>query len=443
MSVPAAVVSQYKASQRLQSQAALAARRAWGQVQSGSISESWEAILRASGLITAVSAGQLANATAGASYSADSLAQQGLYEPPEAFVDPAGFAGVAADGRTLEGLLYSTAPYVKSLIGGGMDVATAMGAGAKHVQMLAKTTVADAGRGAAGVDIASRRGVGYVRMLNPPSCSRCSVLAGRFYRWNAGFRRHPGCDCVHVASTDKAVNGGQSEGLVHDPYDYFKSLSEAEQDKLYTKAGAQAIRDGADLFQVVNSRRGMTYAGVSKDGTVRGQKVKKAFTTEGTTSRGNFGKSRRLTPEAIYQLNGSNRKAALADLEKYGYILPGGQNPLGSIRGQREGFGALGRGGDRKAASEAVLRARETGVRDGSRYTMTEAERRLFDAKRRWELVQQGINPYSSPGFGNTPDPFGLGLNNIGGGDLPLTPKIAAQVEKDYRRWLYSNGQVF
>lgn len=411
MSVPVAVVSQYKASQRLQSQAALAARRAWGQVQSGSISESWEAILRASGLIAAVSAGQLANATAGASYSADALAQQGLYEPPEAFVDPAGFAGVAADGRTLEGLLYSTAPYVKSLIGGGMDVATAMGAGAKHVQMLAKTTVADAGRGAAGVDIASRRGVGYVRMLNPPSCSRCSVLAGKFYRWNTGFRRHPGCDCVHVASTDKAVNGGKSEGLIHDPYEYFNSLSEAEQDRLYTKAGAQAIRDGADLFQVVNSRRGMKPGGL--------------VTTEGTSRRGNFGRGNgpRLTPEAIYQKNLS-RTETLKELERYGYILPGGQDPLGSIVGQRDGYGALGRGGTRVGARQAVLEARRTGERKpNDRYTMTEAERRLFDAQLRWDAVREGRNPYSSK--------------------KPLTPDIAARVEKDFRRWLATGGQVF
>src|SRR5699024_5050468 len=152
----------------------------------------------------------------------------------------------------------------------------------------------------AGVDIASRRGVGYVRMLNPPSCSRCSVLAGKFYRWNAGFRRHPGCDCVHVASTQKAIDAGSSEGLIHDPYEYFNGLSEAEQNKLYTGAGAQAIRDGADLFQVVNSRRGMSYAGVAKDGSRRGQLIVDARTSEGTSRRGNFGRATRLTPDAIY-----------------------------------------------------------------------------------------------------------------------------------------------
>ena len=409
MAVPAAVVSQYKASQRLQAQAALKARRAWAQVQVGMISQSWEIVLRNSGLMATVGAAQLANATAGASYSADSLAQQGLYEAPDAFVNPAGFAGVAADGRSLDGLLYSTAPYVKNLIKSGYAPDVAMRAGSKHIEMLTKTTVADAGRGAAGVDIATRKSTGYVRMLNPPSCSRCSVLAGKFYRWNAGFRRHPGCDCVHVASTQKAVDAGASEGLIHDPYEYFNSLSEAEQNKAYTNAGAQAIRDGGDLFQVVNSRRGMKPGGL--------------VTTEGTSRRGNFGRKGRLTPEGIYAQNLS-RADTLKLLESNGYILPGGQDPLGSIIGQREGYGALGRGGTRVGAREAVLEARRTGERKpNDRYTMTEAERRLFDAQLRWDAVREGRNPYSSK--------------------KPLTPEIAAKVEKDFRRWLSTGGQVF
>lgn len=411
MAVPAAVVSQYKASQRLQAQAALKARRAWAQVQVGMISQSWEVVLRNSGLMATVGAAQLANATAGASYSADSLAQQGLYEAPEAFVNPAGFAGVAADGRSLDGLFYSTAPYVKNLIKSGHAPDVAMRAGSKHIEMLTKTTVADAGRGAAGVDIATRKNTGYVRMLNPPSCSRCSVLAGKFYRWNAGFRRHPGCDCVHVASTQKAVDAGASEGLIHDPYEYFNSLSEAEQNKAYTNAGAQAIRDGGDLFQVVNSRRGMKPGGL--------------VTTEGTSRRGSFGRGNgpRLTPEGIYSQNLS-RADTLKALERNGYILPGGQDPLGSIIGQREGYGALGRGGTRVGAREAVLEARRTGERKPSdRYAMTEAERRLFDAQLRWDAVREGRNPYSSK--------------------KPLTPEIAAKVEKDFRRWLSTGGQVF
>ena len=84
-----------------------------------------------------------------------------------------------------------------------------------------------------------------------------------------------------------------------------------------------------------------------------------------------------------------------------------------------------------------------TGVRDGSRYTMTEAERRLYDAETRYRMVLEGRNPFASPGFGSTPDPFGSRLNTIGTGGAPLTPQIAAAVEKDYRRWLASGGQMF
>lgn len=408
MDVPAATLAQYKLSQRLQSVAQLKARKAWAQVQVGLISESWEVLLRNSGLVDQVSSLQLEAATAGASYGARSMAAQGQYEAPEAFVNPAGFSGVAADGRPLSGLLYAPAPHTKQRIKGGMDPLAAKVSGGKFLELIVKTAVADAGRGAAGVDIATRPATGYVRMLNPPSCSRCSVLAGKFYRWNAGFLRHPGCDCVHVPS--KGADAATSEGLIHDPYEYFSSLSEAEQDKVYTAAGAQAIRDGGDLFQVVNSRRGMKPGGL--------------VTTEGTSRRGNFGRGRgpRLTPEGIYSQK-LPREQTLKLLERNGYLLEGGQDPLGSIRGQREGYGALGRGGTRVGARQAVEKARNTGVRDGSRYTMTEAERRLFDAQLRWDAVRQGRNPYS--------------------GKRPLTPEIAARVEDDFRRWLSTGGQKF
>lgn len=436
--VPDAAVKHYEAMQRLQSLIVLAGAQLWSEVSLTDLSGSWAAQVP---LLVPVLAGvQVKAASAGASYGAATLAEQGLYEAPQHFVNPKGFSGIASDGRSLEGALYSAVPYVKNLIGGGMAPAQALKSGGSFLTTITRTQIADAGRGAAGVDTATRRNVGYIRMLNPPSCSRCSILAGRFYRWNAGFRRHKRCDCIHVASTQKAIEGGKSEGLMHDPYEYFKSLSPEDQDKNYTKSGAQAIRDGGDIFQVVNSRRGMSYAGESKDGSRRGQSVKGAFTTEGTTKRGNFRsasgeltRGKRLTPEAIYKLNGDNRAAALRDLEKYGYILPGGQNPLGSITGQREGFGALGHGGAYPAARKRVEDAIKYGRDPNVRATMTEAERRLFDAKARWELVQQGVNPYGAPSM--TPR---AKINTS-----PLTPQISAQVEKDYRRWVATGGQVF
>lgn len=427
--IPSSTVAHYKQMQRLQALVVVAAADLWSEASLSDLSGSWAAQVPL--LAPVLSGVQVKAATAGAAYGAATLAEQGLYEAPKHFVDSSAFGGFASDGRSLAGLLFAPIPHVKTLIAGGMDPGQALVQGGKFLTTLTRTQVADAGRGAAGVDIAARPRMGFTRMLNPPSCSRCSILAGKFYRWNTGFNRHPRCDCVHIPTQENVAGS-----VTTDPYEYFKSMSAEDQDKAYTKAGAQAIRDGGDIFQVVNSRRGMKPGGL--------------MTTEGVTKRGNFRsvagdstRGRRMTPEAIYKLNGDNRAAALKDLERYGYILPGGQNPLGSIVGQREGFGALGGGGARKAASQAVLDARASGVRDGSRYTMTEAERRLYDAQMRWSMVQQGRNPYSSPGFGNKPDPFGVGVNKSGAGNAPLTPAIAAQVEKDYRRWLSTGGQVF
>lgn len=430
--------------QRLQVLALAAGRRSWRRVDERFLSETWQRAL--ADLSPVVAAVQVRAAESGASYGAATLAEQGSYVAPDAFVNPAAFGGYAADGRSLDGLLYSPITTAKDLIAGGMGAAQALMQARGSLETLLRTTVADAGRQASSVDVAARRGVGYVRMLNPPSCPRCVVLAGKFFRWNTGFLRHPKCDCVHVMSTVGSTQGARDEGLISDPYDYFKGLPKAQQDRLWGANPAQAIRDGADIFQVTNVKRvtsGMREAGISPG---------RNFTLEGVTRRGNARQGlnpgqRRMTPDFIYRQAAGQphpREFALDLLKTHGYILPGGQNPLGSIVGQREGFGALGRGGTRKAASQAVLNARATGVRDGSRYTMTEAERRLYDAKRRWEMVQQGRNPYSSPGFGSTPDPFGLGLNRVGvGPSAPLTPRIAADVERDYRRWLASGGQKF
>ena len=399
--VPDAAVAHYRQMQRLQGLVVLAGSQLWSEVSLADLSGSWAAQVPL--LVPVLAVVQAKAAAAGASYGAATLAEQGLYEAPRAFVNPAGFSGVASDGRSLEGLLYSPVPYVKTLIGGGMAPAQALKAGAKHLTTITRTQVADAGRGAAGVDTVSRPRIAYVRMLNPPSCSRCSILAGRVYRWNAGFQRHPKCDCVHVQTTQ--VHAAKTEGLVHDPYEYFKSLSPEEQDRNYTKAGAAAINDGADIFQVVNSRRGVKPGGL--------------ITTEGTSKRGNFGRQGpRLTPEAIYG-KGLSREETLKELERFGYILPGGQNPTGVIRGQVDGFGQLGRGGTRVAAREAVLRARETGVRDPSvRATMTAAERRVFDAQANWDAVRAGRNPFTNAR------------------NAKVTPDAAARVEREYRKYI-------
>ena len=393
MSTPETAVKHYRAMLRLQRSARAAAAVAWSSLSAAYLSESWDSVSPA--LERAVSRLQLDAATRGAGYGGNTLADQGLYEAPEAWVDPSSLAGVSSRGASLGAALYSAIPHTKDLIAGGMPERVALSRGREVLQMSAAAQVADAGRTAAGLDTFARPRVGYVRMLNPPSCSRCSVLAGRFYRSNEGFRRHPRCDCVHVPTT--RTEAAESEGLVHDPYAYFESLSESAQDKTFGKAQAQAIRDGADLFQVVNARRGMSYAGVSSDGSRRGQRVASDFTREGTTRRALWGganpKGKRLTPDAIYA-QGLPREATLDLLAKHGYLLPQGQVVEGAIRG----------------AGPVVPRS-----------DLTAAEKRLQTARLRWEAVQDGRNPH---------------------GRGPLTPEIAARVEGDYRRWLASNGQI-
>jgi len=339
------VVDQYRLMLRLQAAALRLGRRAWRNVRADDLSGSWS--YEVARFLPAMVAAQTDAAFAGATYVAESLDSMGSYVAPVAAVQYKSLAGVASDGRPLESLLYSPVTGVKSLISQGVAPRDALAGGLKLLERNISTTLADTARTASGIDIAVRPQVGYVRMLNPPSCSRCTVLAGRYYKWNAGFQRHPKCDCIQQPA--KGVDAARSEGLISDPYEYFNGLSEAEQDKAFTKAGAQAIRDGADISQVVNARRGMY--------TTQGGLV---ATREGVTKRGYFGaqqaefkkaqgskysqaRTARVMPETIYQLAGS-REEALRMLKQYGYITDQGQ-VIAPIRG--EGFGFSGGGKNR------------------------------------------------------------------------------------------------
>lgn len=398
MTVPAPAAEHYRRMLRLQRSARAAVDAVWSGLDARYLSESWSDVEPT--LTAAVTRLQERAATAGASYGGATLAAQGVYEPPAAWVAPAGIAGWSARGFPVEKALYSAVPHTKRLIAGGMDMRSAVRRGREVARMSAATQVADAGRTAASVDTFTRPRVIYVRMLNPPSCSRCSVLAGRTYVNNEGFLRHPRCDCVHVPTTRGAA--AAQEGLVADPYEYFQSLSEAEQDKHFGAAGAQAIRDGADLFQVVNARRGMSYAGESKDGTRRGQRVSSPFTREGTTKRAYWGGAlkrgpgqKRLSVDEIYRRE-LGKAETLALLERNGYLFRRqGQDPSGVIRGQ---YSLVPKSG------------------------MTAAEKRVQVATSRWRAVKEGRNPY---------------------GRGPVTPDAAARAEAEYRRWVASNGQVF
>src|SRR5690625_4406676 len=208
----------------------------------------------------------------------DMLEEQNITPASALKVAVQALVGIASDGRPLESLM--------SLI-----------ETEQQLDMIVSTQIQDAARVSGGLAITSRKQVtGYVRMLNPPSCSRCVILAGKWFKWNAGFDRHPQCDCRHVPARE-----ADRTDLTMNPDDYFHSLTKAEQDKTFGKTGAQAVRDGADVSQVVNARRGM-----GKTTTVFGD------------SRG---RGRRLMPEAIYELADGDRDKALALLQQHGYLI--------------------------------------------------------------------------------------------------------------------------
>lgn len=376
------------------------ASRLWRGVVPAAITPTWnERIPR---LTAEVTAAQVEVARSSLIMSAGVMADQKSWAAPTAFLDPEQFGGFAPDGRGLQSLLYAPVIEAKSKIKGGMNAPAALKSAESDLLKITMSVLADTARQASSVMSAMRPGTGYVRVAHGDACDRCLILAGRFYRWNAGFLRHPQCDCTHE-SIHLSPDEAKARGLYSDPYEAFNDLSEAEQNARFGKDRAQAIRDGADIFQVVNSKRGMTPNGL--------------FTTEGTTRLGNAYKGlqrgqRRATPELIYKWAKGSRTEAQRLLEQHGYILPGGQNPMGSLRGPGTSWGTGGRTS-----------------------TMTAAQKRLQDAEQAWMKVLQGQNPYTSPGFGK---------QKTGGAlPTPLTPEIAATVEKHYLETLIKNGEKF
>lgn len=443
---PAAAVEHYEGTLALEASAVQAARAAWRGVAPDSIKASFNE--RLDWLVKSVVALQAQAAGDGATFSAAVLAQMGKYVAPEWLSDPDAvtgwMSGVDAPefGVALEDAFSATPLKTLRRIGNGMSVDEALRIGGRELEDLAMNAVVSAARNAAAVDITTRPDVYYVRMLNPPSCARCAVLAGRVYRWNDGFKRHPNCDCTHIPCHKSRLKAARDEGLIGDPYEYFESLSEKEQNRIFTKYGAQAIRDGSDIYQVVNARRGLSNAG--RNPFTPAHSMARRYTTEGTVrgrfvSNGGTKGGVRLTPEGIYTLAGGDRDLALRMLRRNGYILPEGQVAGGSYRGKWPGFGQDGKGGRNKRAADAISEALATGRRrNRERATMTAAERRVDDARWRWEIAQLGYDP-QAPGV--LYKFKGVGSKN---GEVRLsTPEMIADYEKQYRYLLRRKGQLY
>src|SRR5206468_441367 len=86
----------------------------------------------------------------------------------------------------------------------------------------------------------------WVRIVNPPCCSRCAVLAGVVYKWNRPNPRHPRCDCFTLPTTV-----AKGTPLTTDP----RQLVKAGQVTDLTPAQRKRLDDGADLTKVLNESR--------------------------------------------------------------------------------------------------------------------------------------------------------------------------------------------
>lgn len=331
------------------------------------------------------------------------LAEQGDYVRPDGIANPLAFGtGFAPSGIDLESYFDIPVTRTLSAIKSGMGESDAMMAGRATLRQMAMQAIEDTSISAMGVSITQRSGVGYVRVESPDCCPRCAILAGKYFRHNNDFLRHPKCHGRTIPC--KGKEKAEKQGWITSPMDRFNGMSEDEQDKVFGHADAQAIRDGADIYQVVNAHRGMRPIG---RGNIR------MTTSEGTSRYGwshmirkyEYGQRqrRRLTPEGIYNF-GLPREQTIELLKREGYILP-----------------------DKWRERVPELRRRQwlhnNEWRQGRHEELTAAQKRLLNARLRYEAALDGRNPYQ-PG-------------------KPVTPDVLAKAENSYRRWLSSNGEKY
>lgn len=335
--------TRYAREQRLEQQAAIAAvLRQWRRMDPADFDRSWAAI--APTVVAIVGTAQQRVADSADAYVPAVLAETGQDSAVEAraLTSTAEWVGWTGAGVTVADSLAAAPVRAKQGVERNLTPPQALQHAGRWLTASTGTILSDTARSVEAVGMYTRPVSGYVRMLNPPSCARCAVLAGRFYRKNAGFDRHPGCDCRHIPASE-AVAGD----LRLNVSDYYDSLDDAGKVKFAgSKANAQAIADGADPTQIVNAYRrtaGMRFAQVSPIKREFGNK----YTTEGATRRGlayqqqtglrrNGAPQSRLMPESIYR-NAASQEDAIRQLKLYGWIrddagLASGRDALAEIR---------------------------------------------------------------------------------------------------------------
>lgn len=205
-------------------------------------------------LVGAVRRGQIDAAVLAEAYIFMHAAENGVATLQTASIAAAAFAeGDAPDSR-LTRVLQGSVIAAKWRIAEGASREDALKTGASRLFGVADMIVRDSAREAASAQMILEPGcVGYERKANLPACGRCLILAGKFFKNNQGFARHPQDDCFHVPVWQTA-DGQRVGGASQHPEDLFSSMTEEQK---YASLGkdAKLVIDGKiDLQSAVNMR---------------------------------------------------------------------------------------------------------------------------------------------------------------------------------------------
>ena len=399
--LPEAAADQYRVQQGIAATTVASVNRLWSRM-GDDVDESWPLVRGR--MLAVAEMGREATVASALPYTAAVLAETGFDAPAAGRLNASAFLSSAPDGRIVAGLLDQAPVKAKTALAQGLSAAAALATARDFLSMATLTLMADTRREVYAADIIQRtRITGYVRMLNPPSCDRCIILAGKWFRWNEGFQRHPRCDCMHVPAPEDAAGDMRT-----DPYEMFRSMTPEQQERTFGRINARAIRDGADISRVVNiGRRGL--------GTAKSARL--------------YGTPTRMTIDDIYRVAGT-RTNAVRLMQSNGYILERGQTVVPLSPGVRtdaqilaagRGRGAVTINGARMTTGRAArFDAVQTGVRDPlNRATMTAAERRLYDANYRLEYALR---------TGRVPRTIGVNSASRGTVEAVATPEKIAEL---------------
>lgn len=304
--------------------------RAWAAMEFADLDGSWQTVGQT--VLATAQLTQNANAADANSYMSQATRSYGA-KPSDLVVNSSAFVGIDGSGRELSALLFGAVTTTKQSVGLGLGSQQSLLAGQLYLASMMKTALHDTSRSA---DLTAATGDGYtryVRVVNAGACSRCAVLAG-ISSARTPFKRHPACKCSSFPIEDGETSA--PSGFHDNAEDYFESLPPAEQDRVFTKAGAEAIRAGADISQLVTARRGATgiqYGNAIGRGTransgrrmlptqigrnADGSPIYGYVTTEGNTRRGQFGELNRNLGEAEQRLSGARYAST-----KYTRLMP-------------------------------------------------------------------------------------------------------------------------